>query len=152
MSLDIKTLLDRVASRISTLGLLETVNTHEPKSSPGNGHNCAIWLQEVRPLPTQSGLRKTTGLVVLNARVFGNMLQEPQDYIDVEIGEIAGKIIETLSGDFELGGTVKCVDLLGMSGVSLNARAGYLSIDKTMYRIVDVTVPIIINDIWNQEP
>ena len=41
----VATLFDRVQSHAMTLALFESVNTHEPKSAPGSGIRCAIWVQ-----------------------------------------------------------------------------------------------------------
>jgi hypothetical protein len=133
-------------------GQFRRVNTHEPKSAPGSGLTCAIWVQEVEPLPEASGLASTSGYVVLNARVYGNMLQRPEDDIDPRMVSAGTVLIGAYSADFTLGGTVRNIDLLGEFGQKLGGRAGYLEIGGTMYRVFTVTVPCIVNDMWIQEP
>jgi hypothetical protein len=54
------------------------------------------------------------------------------------------------SGDFTLGDVVQEVDLLGEVGVPLRAQAGYITINQTMYRCMDITLPLIVNDLWSQ--
>ncbi len=150
MSLDLTPPLVAIESLIAALGLFGTVNLHEPKNAPGSGLGCWILLDEIGPSPQASGQAATAGRVVFKARVMSNMLQEPQDKIDQEIGNAVAKVMEALTGDFELGGTVRNVDLLGETGTPLSARAGYLTIDKTMYRFMDITIPLVVNDVWNQ--
>ncbi|KKL71856.1 hypothetical protein LCGC14_2090690, partial [marine sediment metagenome] len=42
------------------------------------------------------------------------------------------------------------VDLLGMAGEPLRARAGYITQDKTLYRVMDITLPLLIANAWVQ--
>ncbi|HZN70566.1 MAG TPA: hypothetical protein VFC00_02615 [Micromonosporaceae bacterium] len=149
MSLDLTTLIDRVASHAAATGHFERVNQHEPKSAPGNGLSAAVWVQRVQP-HRSSGLAATSALVTLMLRMYSNMLQEPQDEIDPRIGGAVDAVITALSGDFELGGNARCVDLLGQGNPGVAAQAGYLTIGTTMYRVMDISVPIIVNDVWSQ--
>jgi hypothetical protein len=132
------------------LGLFERVNTSEPKNAPGNGLTAAVWLQMVSPVAAASGLAATSARVEFMLRIYSNMLQEPQDAIDPEILSAVDVLMGAYSGDFDLGGTVRNVDLLGAHGVGLSAVAGYLSVDNKMFRVVDVTLPLIVNDVWEQ--
>jgi len=147
----ITTIIDRVESHAMALGLFQTVNGHEPKSAPGNGTHAAFWVDSFGPA-IGSGLHATSMLFVLNARVNVSMTQLPADAIDPKITSAIGKLIEAYTGDFELGGIgIRCVDLLGMGGgPTLGARAGYLTLDNTVYRVMTLTVPIIIDDIFDQ--
>ena len=149
MALGTQALFDAVQTHAMTLGQFERVNTHEPKNAPGNDLSCAIWIDRIRPA-TGSGLAATSALVVFNLRIYSNMLQEPQDAIDPNITLAVDALINAYSGDFTLGGTIRMVDLLGMSGIPLESQAGYLDVDGKMYRIVTVTLPLVVNDAWAQ--
>ncbi|MCP2248738.1 hypothetical protein [Lentzea aerocolonigenes] len=150
MSLDFTPALKRIESMILATGLFKQVNLHEPKNAPGKGLVCAVYLDDIGPVPQESGQNVTTGRVVFKARIFLPMLTKPEGLIDQTIGHAACKIIEVLSGDIDLQNNVKYVDLLGATGTTLSAKGGYLTIDTTMFRIMDVTIPLIFNDIWNQ--
>ncbi len=143
-------LRDQIVSHAMTLGVFDKVAQHEPKNAPGNGLFCAIWADTIEPLPDASGLAATSGRVAFHVRIMGNMLQEPQDDIDGLMLTAATTLIGEYSGHFTLGGTVRDVDLLGAHGEALKGQAGYLDIDKKLYRIMVVTLPIIINDLWTQ--
>jgi hypothetical protein len=146
-------ILDGIVSHALSTGLFEQVNTHEPKSAPpGGGLTAAVWAQRIGPVPTGSGLAITSGLVVFTLRIYSNMLAEPQDAIDPEILAAVDVLMAAYSGDFELGGTVRNVDLLGETGTPLSMQAGYLSQDKRLFRVVDLTIPCVINDLWGQAP
>lgn len=143
-------LVSKVESIAMQTGDFRSVNFHEPKSAPGTGLRLAIWAQDIEPIAAASGLSSTSGYVVLNARIYGNMLQKPEDEIDPRIMKAATALIGAYSADFTLGGTVRNIDLLGEYGERLRAQAGYITIDSHMYRVMTVTVPCIINDMWNQ--
>ncbi len=145
-------LRDQVVSHALTLGVFDKVANHEPKNAPGNGLFCSIWADTIEPLPDASGLAATSGRVAFHVRIETNMLQEPQDDIDGLILIAATTLIGEYSAHFTLGGTVRNVDLLGAHGEPLKMQAGYLDLDKKLYRIAVVTLPIVINDLWVQQP
>lgn len=152
MSLGAAAVFNSVKSHALASGLFPGgVNTHEPKSAPSDAH-CAIYVSDIRPVPQGSGLTKTTAVLDVMARVYVRMLQEPQDAIDPNIVAVTDKFMEDLSGDFELGGNARNIDLLGQSGKQLSARAGYIQIDSTMFRSMDITIPIIVSDAFTQAP
>ena len=146
----VNSLRDQVISHVLNLGVFDKVANHEPKNAPGNGLFCSIWAQEIDPLPDASGLASTTGRVAFHLRIETNMLQEPQDDIDGQILTAVTTLMAEYSGHFTLGGTVRNVDLLGAHGEALRAQAGYLDIDKKLYRVMVITLPVIINDLWTQ--
>lgn len=150
--MEVDAITDAVVSHALASGHFENVNLHEPKNSPGNGLTCAVWAQTVVPIPAASGLNTTTGRALFNVRIYSNMLKEPQDAIDPEVLKAVDKLFSAYSGDFTLDGLVRNVDLLGTYGVALTAVAGYQTIGQTMYRIMTISLPLIVNDLWGQTP
>lgn len=152
MAFGAQTLFNAIESHALASGLFDSVNTFEPKSAPGGNLHCAIYVSTLNPLATGSGLNSTTGVVTIMARIYVNMTQEPQDKIDPLVFAAMDTLLEDFSGDFTLGGSARNIDLLGMSGESLSARTGYITIDQTMFRSVDITIPIIVSDVFTQAP
>ena len=113
----VRTLVAKVESVAMKTGQFRTVNFHEPKSAPASGLRLAIWAQSIEPLGAASGLNATSGYVVLDARIYGNMLQKPEDEIDPRVMTAATVLLAAYSADFTLGGTVRNIDLTGMYGV-----------------------------------
>jgi len=148
MSLNTLNILNALQSHAQATGLFDRVNTHEPKNAPGNGLTVAIWVDTI--IPYSSGLDSTSVTTTFTARIFLGMLTEPQDSIDPSIVDAADVLITAYSGDFELGSQARCIDLLGESGTALFAKSGYLTIDNKMYRVMDITIPVIINNVWTQ--
>jgi hypothetical protein len=149
MSLGARALIDAVSSHAAASGYFDSVQTHEPKSAPGTGLTFAVWLSEIGPARS-SGLASTSVRMELTGRIYKPFLSEPEDLIDPTLADAVDALLEALSGDFELGGNARSVDLLGAHGVPLSARAGYQKLDSTVYRVIDIMVPIIINDAWGQ--
>jgi hypothetical protein len=145
----VATIFDKVISYCMKTGRFDSVNGHEPKSAPASGLTCAVWVQAIRPV-TSSGLASTSGLVTLHARVYQNFISRPFDAIDPKVLSAVADIMKVLSGDLDLGGEARAVDLLGMTGESLSAQAGYIDIDRKVYRVMTINVPIIINDMFDQ--
>lgn len=143
-------IVDSVVSAALQLGVFESVNFHEPKSPPGSGLRCAAWVDSISPIALASGLAATSGEVIVNVRVYGSMLQQPEDEVDPAILTAVTTLIGAYTGDFDFGATIRCVDLLGMYGPKLGAQAGYITIGKAAYRIMTITLPIVINDMWSQ--
>lgn len=151
-SLDPNPVLDALVSHALASGYFERVNSHEPKNAPGNGLSVAVWADWIGPATAASGLATTSVLMRFNVRVFSNMIQEPQDAIDPTLLTAVGALMEAYTGDFTLGGLVREVDLLGQYGPGLSGQAGYLNQDGKLYRVMTITVPLVLDDVWSQQP
>jgi hypothetical protein len=152
MALDVVGITAALVSHALTLGQFEVVNGHEPSNPPGRGLTCAIFFTEIGPARGTSGLVSTSARVAFTARVFSGLAQEPQDAIDPGVLGAVDALIGAYSGDFDLGGRVRQVDLLGQFGTPLSARSGYIEVSGQKFRIADVIVPLIVNDAWEQVP
>lgn len=150
MALATRDIIDAACSHALSLGEFDQVNGHEPKRAPGNGLSASVWAQSLRPIQARSGLASTSALLVLNIRAMTSMLAEPQDGIDPALVGAVDALLRAYSGDFELGGLVANVDLLGAYGPGLSAEAGYLNQDQQLYRVVVITLPLVVNDLWSQ--
>ena len=150
MALDIVSIRDHLVSHAQALGVFGQVLGHEPVSAPGNGLTYAVWMSEVAPSPQNSGLSSTSARVVFSGRVYLPADTEPMDDVDVQVTGAVDLLIGAYSGDFELGGTVRNLDLLGADGASLRAVYRYLQLDSTVYRTAHLDIPMIVNDVWGQ--
>lgn len=142
-------ILDAVVSHAQTLGVFERVNQHEPKNAPGYGMTAAVWLDRV-DTSRLSGLDQVSVRLAFKLRIYTNMLQEPQDMIDPNVLQAVDLLMTAYCNDFTLGGLVRCVDLMGMAGAPLSMQAGYLDQDGKVFRIVDISLPLLVNDVWEE--
>jgi len=153
MAINSQDLIDRLASHAMTLGVFDRVNQHEPKNKPGRGLTAAVWIDRIEPARGRSGLTTTTARVVFNVRVYTNMLQNPQDAIDPNVMNAVDLLIDAYTGDFQLGTDGRWIDLLGATqGHELMAQSGYINIDNMVYRVMTLSVPVIVEDAWTQAP
>jgi len=151
MALGAAAILAAVKTHAQVIGQFERVLGHEPKSAPGNGLSAAVWVDSIRPV-LSSGLTSTSARLVLKLRVYTNMLADPQDTIDERILTAVDALMAEYSGDFELGGLGRNVDVFGVDGDPLSADAGYMEQDSKLYRVMVITLPLVINDLWAQAP
>lgn len=150
MSLDLTSYRSAVTSHAQSLGLFEDVISHEPVSAPGSGLIYALWVKKISPIPARSGLASVSVRLELTGRVFMPADSEPQDDVDLAVTGAVDGLMSAYAGDFDLGGTVAEVDLLGEYGAALGADFGYANLDSTTYRVATLTLPLILNDVWNE--
>lgn len=152
MTLDITTVIDAARSHAMASGFYERTTAHEPKNAPGGGITWALWVDTIDPVPTDSGLAATSARIAFVVRLYMSMLAEPQDGIDPALTQALLDMMVRYSGDFDLGGTVRNIDLLGQAGTPLSSKAGYLNQDGRLFRVYDITLPVIVNDVFAQAP
>lgn len=151
MSLNLTGITDALASHALASGHFDAVNAHEPKSAPdSSGLTAAAWVQDIAPASGASGLTVTTIRLEMLVRVYTSMTTDPPDMIDPAMVGAVDALLEAYSGDFTLGGLIRNVDLLGRHGRPLSARAGYLELDHVVLRVMDITVPVIVNNVYSQ--
>jgi len=152
MALNFQAIVDAVASYAEATGEFDTVNMHEPKAKPGNGVTCSVWVGEISPLGAASGLNVVSGLIELSMRVQTPFKQQPEDGIDPLVMQAVGALMTAFAGGFTMAGVVRNVDLLGEHSQGLRAKAGYINQDGTVYRVMDVMLPLIVNDLFPEVP
>jgi hypothetical protein len=152
MAIDYRAITDELASVAQRTGLFDTVNKHEPKSAPGKGLHCSVFYMGKRP-SLRSGLRSTSVVARWMIQVECSMKREPEDDIDIDLTEAADAILSALHGGYKLDvAGVRGIDLLGSDGnEGVVDEAGYIPREQgLMYRVIGITVPVIINDAFDQ--
>lgn len=151
MAINILGITDAAMSHAMATGRFERVNGAEPKNPPATGGlTAAVWTDRVMPVGRASGLDSVTAVLVLNVRLYGSANSEPADAIDPDMVAAVDDLCRAYVGDFTLGGLVKNVDVFGMYGTSLDVRAGYLTQDGVPFRVLTVSVPCVVNDLWEE--
>ncbi len=142
-------IIDAIVSHAMTTGYFEEVNGHEVKNAPQASLTGSVFVQSVGTAPRHSGLNSSTARLVFRLRIYKRMVN-PGDEADAGLVEVTDQVFKHYHSDFALDGLVKAIDLLGQSGLALNAQGGYVTIDKTLYRVMDIDIPVIVNDAWEQ--
>lgn len=149
MTLNISGILDAVVSHAMASGHFEQVNGHEPANTPALGLTAAVWTESVQAVRS-SGLDQTTVQLVFNVRLYASAQSEPADAIDPNMITAMDDLCAAYVGDFTLGGLVRQVDILGAYGRPLLVRAGYVQQSGAVIRVLTITLPLIVNDLWEQ--
>lgn len=147
--LAIDTLLDKITSHAQATALFDQVTGHEPKNAPGNGLTASIWVGEIEPIEASSVVSASV-VVVFNVRLYSSFLSDPYDSIDPNLVKALDTLLTAYIGDFELGGNARNVDVFGSSGYKLKSTPGYVNQDNKLYRVFVITVPVIVNDVWDE--
>jgi|SRR5882757_4486280 len=154
MALNTSTLVNAIASHAAATGMFDAVNGHEPKNAPGGQMTCAIWTQDLVPV-NSSGLNSTSVRITFNVRLYLpalNTSPEQADMIDPQMMDAADTLLADYVGNFTLSGLLRDVDVRGADGNPLSAQSGYITQDGTVYRVLTIFLPLIINDLWTESP
>jgi len=147
---------DSLKSHAQSLKLFQAVTEHEPLNPPAGGLSCAILLGPLTPLSGGSGLAATSGRLEFHVRIYAHRSQYPSARIERDVLGAACTLMGAYSADFELligniaSGLVRDIDLLGRYGAPLSMTPGWLAADGAPFRIADITLPLILNDIFGQ--
>lgn len=146
----IAAVFDRIESWAMSCGRFDSVNGHEPKSKPQGDVTFALWVQNIQDIGKLSGEAASSGVLVLQGRIYKSFVSQPFDAIDPQITAATTDLMSVLCADFDFDGIagVRTLDVFGISGSKLQAQAGYVEIDKVVYRVMTITIPVIINDMF----
>lgn len=151
MALAINEILDVIVSHAQATGYFQTINEHESKQSQTNGLSAAVWIEKITPIRS-SGLNSTSARLELEMRIYSSTYMDPYDDIDSNLALAVDALFTAYLGDFELGGTSRHIDIFGAHGQGLEVRVGYINADGKEFRVFQIRLPIIINDLWAQSP
>lgn len=141
----IKDTLKVIHSKIVATGQVKAAQVGEPKAPPSTLPFAAIYMDSVRVhrLTVDGG----TGEVhTVNVRIYADMLAEPQEWNEYGLAEVAENLINKLLTDADLSSKIMSIDAAGMAGQGLEMQWGYLEVSGKMHRIVDITLPLLVND------
>ena len=142
---DFATLLTALESHAASLNVFDQVNGYQPPDVPNTGVTCAIWAQRIGPDPAASGLNATTARIEMNVRVYTSAEQTPYDAIDPQVMNAVSGLLGAYNGAFTLGNLVRNIEVL-----EAWAQAGYIDQAGNKLRVMTITLPITINDLWAQ--
>ncbi len=141
-------LFSKMASGMAASGLFVATIQHEPKAAPSpSGVTGAVWSAGIVPA-SESGMTSMSIVLTFQCRIYSSMMAEPQDGIDPAVLAATDAFIAYLCSDFDLCDTVRMIDFYGNASEGLRTQSGYLTQDKMVFRVMDVFVPIIINDAY----
>ena len=145
MPFEMETTLKNMATHLrqDKASLFRKVQIGEPKGSPAERFTAALFMDRVGV--AQLTLTDTIETHVVTIRIYDNMLREPQEDVEFEMARVVSRVMSDLAGEFDLGRTVRSVDVGGIYGTPLSSRWGFIDVSGTMYRFADITVPLIVD-------
>lgn len=155
MALDATAVADlfaQVEARAQALGGIEQVIGHEPRSAPVSLPALAVWFSGLGPARGVSGLDATSVRCEFRGRVYLNGQAKDEDKNEQKLLYLSALVMGAFSAAFTLGGDAMAVDLLGAWGSPLDAQPGWLAHDSKEFRVAEITVPVILDDVWRQVP
>lgn len=147
MAFDISNTLHAVKTYIQDLGLFQSVQIGEPKGALPQGFHAACFMTSVGITSVYVG-GETRESHVIMLRIYKDMLAEqsdPQSNLETEIAVVVSKLMANLLGDTDLESSIMSIDAAGMDGTSMAGSYGYIELGGVIYRICDVTIPLIVN-------
>jgi hypothetical protein len=78
------------------------------------------------------------------------LTHRPEDEIETKTVAAADAYLARINADYDLGGTVRNIDILGEIGEQPTWEFGHANIDNKLYRIADLNLNVIFNDAWQQ--
>ena len=141
----IKDTLKIIESKIKASGQVRYSQVGEPKAPPGSLPAAAIYMDSVRIYRTT--VDGGTGEVhTVNVRIYADMLLEPQEWNEYGLAEVAENLVNALLIDADLSSKIMQIDAAGMAGQGVAMNWGYLDVGGKMHRIVDISLPLLVND------
>lgn len=149
-------LFARVLDHARRSGKFTEVTPYEPKTAPVGQMSCAVWVADLVHARARSGLHSTSARLELTVRLMTPMIRD-KDEAETEprMLDAVDHLMRAYSGDFLLdrpgGEPLAEVDLLGSHGQPLRAVGGYFTQDQKPFRAFTITLPLICDDLWEQE-
>lgn len=140
-----------LVSHAKRLGGIDTATGAEPEEGPTQGQvHYAVWYDRISPAPGASGLDATAVRLAYVGRLYVALGARRLEDAELRIGEAVDRLLAAYSGDFTLGGLVRNVDLQGAHGAPLEVAFGYQRIGDAQFRVATFTLPLIVNNVWEQ--
>ena len=147
MAFQIRDTLVNLQSHLKASGYTRLALIGEPKGAVSERVAAAVFNTSatVNKVPL-GGSPGTEESHVVTVRFYMNMLDAPQEDIEFLLMEAVSEVSGIILGDFDLGGTVRHVDVAGINGQPLAVTYGYLEQHGVMYRVADLLVPLMVDN------
>lgn len=149
MAFNIKSTLSAIASHISRSGYASDVQIGEPVSPPEINDKvfAAIFMNAASVVELTLGTTIELHTVTVRLMKRAAFAQgDDASAVEEELALVVSQVSSNLIGEFDLGGTIRAIDVGGQYGTGVSAAWGYTNISSVIFRVVDITVPLIVDD------
>ena len=92
---------------------------------------------------TEATLQSGSGLVKFIIRLYYNAMEEPREGTEKDIAQACLQLISDIAGKYTLGDS----SVRTVIPFALVVRSGFQTVGQTMYRLSDLSVHVMVNDI-----
>jgi hypothetical protein len=151
MALDLGTITDALKTHAAASGIYEAVTGHGVVEPHAGGLAWWCMVDDIFPYAAGSGLNTVTACVVYKIiTTLNDSTTDPQELVDPLVANGADALLRLYMSNFTLGGLVRNVDIMGAAGVRVSAKAGWMTLDNARYRAMIITLPLIVNNLWDE--
>jgi len=147
MVFDIRGSMEIIEGHLAGSGhFLAGAQIGEPKAPPsadGDGLFAAVFMTSAAVVATT--LSHPIESHVVTVRFYQNMLSEPEAEIEMYLANALSTFIDDLASDVDFGGEIRSLDIGGQYS-PLSATWGYVDVSGVNFRIVDIALPITVDD------
>lgn len=142
MAFNIQTTLEQIRDYIRDNDRAERCEIGHRLSAPTEKTYVAVFLDRAQVVETT--LASTIELHVVTIRYYQQTAGQDLEAVELNLAKQAELILEDLLGDYDLGGTVRAVDVGGSYGTA--PQVTFEWIEETTYRVAEITLPLIVDD------
>lgn len=138
MVVKLRTTLENLQSKLQASGRFDSVSIGDVTDPPAGVHGAIMLRRYENPATTLNGTIERRIVVI---RILTKAFQEPAEDAEFLLDDIVSEILEDIWGEFDLGGTIRYIEPLGVT-----TEFGYYDIGPVKYRAADIFLPMIVDD------
>ena len=144
MAFDIRRTLEALHSHVASGGFVRSVQMGEPKNPPEAELSVAVFMADSRVVETT--LVDTIEVHIAMVRLYKKLeFTEPGESAEFELANVSAEVASSFMGEFDLDGTIRNIDVAGQYGQGLTSTWGHIEVGSTVFRVVDILVPMIVD-------
>lgn len=148
---DLTPYTDALKTHAAASGIYEAVSGHAVLAAHGPGLAWWCYVDKITPYAAGSGLDTVSVCVVYKVMTtLNDSTIEPQDAVDPLVANGSARLFGRYLSNFTLGGLVRNVDVFGAAGTRADNVAGWMMLDGARYRTMIITLPLIVNNLWDE--
>lgn len=149
------TVQQRIVDALARSGLVDQVTTSDPSTLPAGALIATVVPDNFEPFTGASGLDVSTYKATYLVRLYINSQADPIGGVPTRLMDAVDGLLAGLHALLGLNETGHVVDVFGMAAEPLSARFGYLPLGRSdggegLARVADVTVPVVLFDLYQQ--
>ena len=137
MAIKTRAVMLNLQSKLLATGRFKAVTIGEPTRAPESPHAAVLMSRYEVPMVTSGTIERRTLMI----RIYIKAFQEPTADVEYLLDDLVTETMEDIFEDYDLGGNVRAVE-----PTLVTATSGYQQVDDTTFRLVDISVPVIIDD------